>query len=158
MDLWYQEHPSSPSQFAPTLQRCYSTSKTTPKNEMKYNKIKNLIIEQKKRMNECRRTTSALRNKWLWLELEEESWEWRELSLSWAREHPIIVWPLLANSRASALPSPLLTPVISTVRHPLLLTGDAPPPPPAPLIIFSFPFPSNLLLFLCYALYAIYLV
>ena len=43
--------------------------------------------------------------------------DWRELSLSWVRAQPITVWPRLASSKARALPSPLPTPVISTVRE-----------------------------------------
>lgn len=68
-------------------------------------------------------TTSALRNKWL---SGEESSDWRELSLSTVREQPMTVWPLLASSRARALPSPLLTPVISTVRDLLAPTPFIP--------------------------------
>ena len=43
--------------------------------------------------------------------------DWRELSLSWVRAQPITVWPRLASSKARALPSPLPTLVISTVRE-----------------------------------------
>ncbi|MFS7919274.1 hypothetical protein Hanom_Chr03g00210821 [Helianthus anomalus] len=64
-------------------------------------------------------TTSRLKKRCL--SSSEESWVWRDLSLSGEREQPMTEWPLLANSRARAFPSPLLTPVISTVF--------CPPPP-----------------------------
>lgn len=64
-------------------------------------------------------TTSTFITRCLLIERGDE-WEvrsaWRELSFSWEREQPITVCPRLANSRARAFPSPLLTPVISTVR------------------------------------------
>lgn len=59
------------------------------------------------------RTTSAWRRRW---RLGLGSRRGRRASrTSWEREQPTTEWPHLASSTARARPSPLLTPVISTV-------------------------------------------
>lgn len=64
----------------------------------------------------------------------------RERTWSAERPQPTTAWPRRASSSASARPSPLLTPVMSTVLGPAAaaLAAATPPPPPLdPAVISS---------------------
>lgn len=73
---------------------------------------KRRIMREKKDRGDSQ-TTSRLKSK-CFVEETLASCCWREWSLVWSREQPIMVWPRLASSNAKALPNPLLTPVINT--------------------------------------------
>ena len=78
--------------------------------------------------------------------------DWRELSLSWVRAQPITVWPRLASSKARALPSPLPTPVISTVRELAPFTAFIPLYDVVLLLLFIHTQPLSLSLSLCFSI------